>query len=372
MDLLAGYSSSDDDDEEKEKESTNTSTAPPAPAISQRSKRMISLAAVLPRHIFDQLTESQVKGKNDDNDYDDDSDSDFDDEKARDASKLTAPNTSAPSLSSSSQRDVGLSSLLSALHAAPTNKPIFQPKANTTNTIAMNTISEPLGAAFLATETSVTRRSKQEQSEDTNSMIQDIHQISSIPSSTTPSKPRVSVMAAPRLRNAAPAAAQANDHNIHTAMFPPPPPPPPPPPLSSTAFTTTTFHNSLDENPAANATTRKRSRKELERALRQGQLDHVLEHVTLDASSEQYVNDHTNFMPAPEEQPVYGIKVAPTALYDPSQGAVSVDKRSSGRGKNQIHHVMAAAAQLERQRAREGNKTNSNNTRVNAKQKYGW
>jgi hypothetical protein len=117
-------------------------------------------------------------------------------------------------------------------------------------------------------------------------------------------------------------------------------------------------------------TSRKRSRKEMERALRHGNLDAVMDDSQF-VSLEQSQPD--SYTPQPETYavPQYGIRVAATAMYDPSQGA-AVTGVKKGRGKNQINHLMASAANLELQRARQGNSNIGKMHRANAKQKYGW
>jgi hypothetical protein len=74
---------------------------------------------------------------------------------------------------------------------------------------------------------------------------------------------------------------------------------------------------------------------------------------------------------------VHGVKVAPTAMYDPSDGQAVVETSIYGvkREMNQINQLMASAANLEQQRtqgiggtANQAGKTH----RANAKSKYGW
>jgi hypothetical protein len=75
--------------------------------------------------------------------------------------------------------------------------------------------------------------------------------------------------------------------------------------------------------------------------------------------------------------PTHGVKVAPTAMYDPSAGQAVVGS-SAARGTNQINQLMASAANLEQQRTQGmGAGAGANNQagkthRANAKHKYGW
>lgn len=136
---------------------------------------------------------------------------------------------------------------------------------------------------------------------------------------------------------------------------------------------------------------KKRSRQELERALRQGNVQVLKDpsHAFLvDVQSLQQA-DPTEYAPEAEsaheaslrQSQQHGIRVAPTLMYDASTGtAESVvvgpegGPKLKGRGKNQIHHVVAAAAQLEMQRARQNPSSSGSGSthRVNAKAKYGW
>ena len=161
--------------------------------------------------------------------------------------------------------------------------------------------------------------------------------------------------------------------------------------------TTTTFGAATEavSNVSQQHNTKKRSRQELERALRQGNV-HVLQdpslslafqvdvHSLQQADPAEYApNSETANEEALRQSQQHGIRVGPTLMYDASTGAAEKfvagadgGPRLKGRGKNQIHHVVAAAAQLEMQRARQnlpGASSSSGSThRANAKAKYGW
>jgi hypothetical protein len=142
--------------------------------------------------------------------------------------------------------------------------------------------------------------------------------------------------------------------------------------------------SSLDqEEPLVQETraSRKRSRKDLERVLRQGNLSAAFDLPSSNTAgtTPPFVSLHQAhpeaYTPDPETYavPTHGIRVAPTAMYDASAGTAVIGTNNS-RGKNQIHQLLASAASLELQRARglgtEKGKASSH--RANAKTKYGW
>ncbi|GAX20097.1 hypothetical protein FisN_18Lh035 [Fistulifera solaris] len=116
-------------------------------------------------------------------------------------------------------------------------------------------------------------------------------------------------------------------------------------------------------------TNRKRSRRDMEKALRKGDFQTLqVTHYVEQANPDAYVPD-----PETYAVPQHGIKVVPTAMYDPKAGTATNLAAGKGRGKNQIHHLMASAANLELQRARGmAGTSNASSHRANAKQKYGW
>ncbi|GKY90384.1 hypothetical protein MPSEU_000012400 [Mayamaea pseudoterrestris] len=422
MDLLDGYSSSDDESKKTQtrKEAERKSTADeavvptkgavnaspsnlPATAVTnKKGKKLISLAAVLPRHIIDQLTQSQVKGN------DDDDDDDSDDE----AGRPLARHDSKQDLSSSTsmrqphvQRDPELSSLLSELNAAPKNKYMAAPssKQKSDRDATKNNQSESLGAAFMTATTTVERKSLKESGEqavysvhdeaaakvgnDTGSDSLPVDTDEAPPMDGPPSPAPQTMNAAAGVRSFRPAAVMRVSAAPRAAMQVDPDPP------TGGSSNVSSYHeyaqsdyNDDDDDAATdngndafhssndNNNPRKRSRKELERALRHGHLDAVETDLSLQANDpSEYHPSAASLSAAPPSQ--LGIHVAPTQMYDPSAGAVTAGQ-SRGRGKNQINHVMAAAAQLEEHRRqqyqREGASGAAKSYRANAKQKYGW
>lgn len=449
MDLLADYDSSSDDDNDHQSDNKNSSVvlhdknkSTQQPAVwtvdsSHRGdsndqttralnlsetkktkqqkklrsgKKILSLTAVLPQHILDQLTKSQVrsgggggKGTNvakgtDENDYDsdeEDSDTPFHHPNAQ--PKQAQPNHAS--------KDEGLASLLSELHAAPTAGSFSSSSQKNASGEQKSTI---IGQEFLRTTTVVeTRRRLDTNADRGSSVIRDIH--------SEPTRQEVQIKRPPEAGanavsppSAQPILAKPNEiipPAIRRPVLAAPPvvrphaTSPPVPPSEPAPATTATFY----EEPAASAappttvTTsearkqNKRSRQEMERALRQGNISILHE----SSSSSQTGGGSIISMQAPAPHlhaaevnaaaasvPIvqHGIKVVPTAVYDPSLGqAVPMvggkgpAGRGKGSGKNQIHHVMAAAANFELQRAQASARGRGGNAhRANAKQKYGW
>ena len=332
MDLLDYGSSSDEEDADKKKAAAPPAAAvasapksilkkPPAaaaakpPATEKLKKKILSLQAVLPPHILQQLTQSQVQGDNEEDDEDDDED-----------------DWKAPASSSPTAAKQGIHSFLSELQqSAPTK--------NTSN----HKSSSKLGAAFLSTTTVVTQKSD---------AVRDIHGEAPV-EETSVTKP--AVQAAPK-QLAPPAVVPAT-----SAVDVPATMPPPPQPTAAASSTTTT----------AAAVPSKRQRQEMERLLRQGQFDAALTN-----------SQNTIAMAQPASlQPTDGasqavdttglIRHTATPLYQASQGQAVVGHGGAGRGKNQIHHLLANAASLDLARARGlvGKNTGKKNT---GKRKYGW
>jgi hypothetical protein len=182
---------------------------------------------------------------------------------------------------------------------------------------------------------------------------------------------------------------------------------------TTTATTTTTTIKS-----------KKRHRQELENALRNGNVDAIADHAphtinttivsisgadpTFYQPQLNHVIDHPNIT-STNSTPT-AMNVVPTSRYDPSTGQTIhvmtnknggayrgggddddfnnnyhdhaslggiISKLPTGRGKNQINHLLANAVALERHRQQQqsfqtSSSTNAKSYRANAKQKYGW
>jgi hypothetical protein len=70
----------------------------------------------------------------------------------------------------------------------------------------------------------------------------------------------------------------------------------------------------------------------------------------------------------------HGIRVVPTTHFNPGAGMTAVSTEISGkhRGKHQPNALLASAASLESQRARNPTSQKMSSHRATAKRKYGW
>jgi hypothetical protein len=361
MDLLGGYGSDGSDGSS----SSSGDDAPPLPPKhqappprtksipvptpkSKRGKKLVSLHAVLPAHILEQLTKGSAE-------YDD-----SDDEEA-------VSTTAKPSNHRTvKHHDSGFSSFLSDLNAAPTTKLI-----GGKTTLESTKKQETLGSAFLTSETVVVSRSKLSEvvdihgSNNKHMVVETVHDDDDnddaqdhkeIPRQQHNSPrvffPRASV---PRptaaLRVAAPP-------NFFT-------------PLSLTPSTYP--QEPIMDEPTPNDPSRldkKRSRKEMEKALRSGNFSGISgDNVqTLDTTADA----NTYIAPAQQEAPRHNVKVAPVRMYDTKAGTdvLGASVSSKAKGKNQVNHLMAAAAAFELKESQGMFQVKSH--KANAKRKYGW
>ena len=424
MDLLSGYGSSSSDDENDRKGTSAAAAAAAVPAkqqeleagaayaafaatksdketdasaSSRKGRKILSLASVLPQHILDQLTKSQVQG---DQLSDDDDNAGGDDNNA----SRVKTTTSATTTQLQAQQK-GLSSFLSDLHnVAPTgaatsaqpalrqNPPLSTTQASSKKATLSNK-RQRMGEAFLqSTTTTATVSSK--------NAVRDIHaEVVEVQHKTTAAATNTGVIGVTnKLKDPPPpAAATVPPSFVAAAPFlpavaaPPHPHQEAPRPATDSAYplppetTAPPTTSSVDHRSSS----RKRSRRELQRALRQGDLSALPdsnndnEYGQIAMLQQQAPNAH---VPAETYAPPltsHGIRVAPTAMYDPHAGqavvvgATTTEQTKGGggrmlRGKNQIHQLMASAAQLELQRARAPTSSSSSSHRANAKTKYGW
>lgn len=469
MDLLQYESSSDDDDDGHETLPTvvagpaagpKAATTPPAATAasvstssksktvrSKRGKKVLSLQAVLPQHILEQLTKSQVRSQlaaaaDSDDDDDDDSSDDGDNGDYANAQKRKAfknDQKKKPATATAvaikkaahvvgAKADAGISSFLSELHAAPvitaagpvprlsSSLSYKPPSSSSAAASSVKKLHQPMGAAFLSA-TTVTVSTSINNKSNTTSNVRDIHgeesstssemmlhQTSDVNKKATRKQlpapapaPQLQepsssmnknstntgmglrlpvVMAAPRVR-AAPAIAVSAMMKSQQQQEQP-------------ATAGTSSHVQEQHEPAATAEalqkSGKRSRKEMERLLRHGQLDDaVMMKDTGMTCMDQAAPDQYAQHNAPEGEMVdssliqqHGVRVVPTPMYDASSGQ-TVKGIGGARGKNQISHLLQSAASLELSRARDAaSSTASSSTqigktnRANAKRKYGW
>jgi hypothetical protein len=408
MDLLGNYSSSDNDDDSSDSE---RSRSPPTPltqkvglkpgtfapslsnrhspvaapkatkaVVNKRGKKLVSLHSVLPPHFLEQLTKSEAMGSFDD----DDDDSSLDETKDR----KPAAKTSAAGGGSAASQDEGIANFLSALNSAKTSS-VTTTKSSTTNNLkkAAPPSSSNLGAAFLAVTSTTTTRKKKDGSQSTTA--------------TTTSAQGDEHRATPTVLEQQQQAAQGHTSPSHytplslsprTAFRPfrngaavaaaPPVPlsaaPSAPPPLPAATASAFTQPNPSAATAAAAPTTygNKRSQKrQLQKALRAGQLDEALSSTySAGAATVTHLDQAEPTAYVPQEEtyavPTHGVRVAATQMYNPKAGSNVQADLNRVKGKNQINHLMASAANFELQQARSGQIKNSQ--RAGAKRKYGW
>jgi len=421
MDALDGYgssSSSDDDDNEHETASRGgaaaaarsnrttaaaAATAQPATAPVNHQKRssntsniahgkkILSLASVLPPHILERLTRAGGGGGGDDDSGSSDDSSSDDDKNHSDAKKKpTSQNKAkASSRNISNTTDPGISSLLSDLRKARPEHDGGKSSGgvvSTTRKPPPPQQQQPLGAAFLTSVTTTVNKSSVgvrniHDNDDAETKESDLgtqkQSTTTISLERQPaSKPAVSTSLFTRI-NAAP--------GIHAA-----------PPQSSSrasrpdATSQTNYHSqappSSQSNPTNNnnnTNTRRsssRSKKEMERALRQGKVSEVFHS---GQTQRLQAVDPTAYTPTATAAPAASastVRNVPTQMYDPATGQTVTlsssqqqqqQQLSHHKGKNQINQLLSQAAHLEQQRLQQP-PTGAKMHRANAKRKYGW
>lgn len=160
--------------------------------------------------------------------------------------------------------------------------------------------------------------------------------------------------------------------------------------IDSAPSSVSTFDDTNNPPPShsesISATDRKRTRREMERELRHGNVSAVDEYCEQSNIRYEPVYDGSKYMPPPLNSTVIknqvGVKVVPVSIYDPAVGATvqTIGGHKGSSRSNQINHLLSSAANLEMQRVRTaeaavtGTSNSSANTkhRANAKRKYGW
>ena len=379
MEHLLDYGSSSSDEEDDKNKSVAAPTAAPAAARQPpaslktkpppttreniKGKKILSLQAVLPAHILAQLTQSQVRGGGGDDDDDEEED------------EWTPNHHRKPDPSiQKSGTDAGIDSFLSDLHqsAPAATKPVLVSNSAGSNSAKHNSSSSKLGAAFLSTVTTTTTS----HGADATNAVRDIHgestssvlqekkeeqqkEMESKGAMKPPPAVKPFLNSVPRPSRATPASARTSITAAAT----------PPSRETEESSTPRAMAASNNNNP-------KRRRQEMERLLRQGQWDAALSPSAATSATVLEMDQPKVFQPtdgAAQNVDTMGlVRMAATSMYDPSQGQAVVGK-DAGRGKNQINHLLASAANLELARARGmAAKPGQNSHRANAKRKYGW
>jgi hypothetical protein len=414
MDLLSGYNSSDDD--ERDDHSVGlppppvSQLPPPTPSsssssvpIRKKGKKILSLSAVLPQHIWNQLTNN-----NDSDDSDDDNDAHYRNTRKKPApqsqSQSQLPKGAVPSPKDSQMGDL-LAELLSTKHSSNNSKKQPGMIAITSATHAP-TSSTILGAAFTTFETTTTVIQKK------NAQVEDIH------GAPTKEQPQASEPTVPSATASAPKTTTATVTSGNTTTKPPTvkaasaPVAAPPRPLARVlaptiraapivrAAPTTSYQHALphyqqqqqqyENNPTSTQQQQqqqppqissKKAKRQLQTMLRQGNLSQV--------SAQAYelqAPDTTNTFSLPDvggnattaSLDSHGVRVVPTQTW--AQGSASVSTTISGKqkSKSQLNSLMASAASLEQARAQNpisgsnSSTTKQSSFRNNAKRKYGW
>lgn len=385
---------------------TGAGTATATTAVSRRGKKLVSLHSVLPPHILGQLTKSE---------FEDDSSDEEANNHTRNQGKSGSSaenNSDSNNKKKTASQDEGIASFLSALGAAKTNKIV-----NKTSTANKGTESSKLGAAFTSfTSTTTTRKRK-----DGAITITTTNSASGKPFITIPNGPSsvssneerrtptaqgepvagggspsgytplslsprtafhpfrnsAAVSAAPSVPNVAAAAAHAPRFSAPPVVFQQQHHPPRQIPHQQQQHQ---FQSQPSPMPAPEAHYNPRSKKrQLQKALRAGQLDQALDSATSQGVSQVEQLDQarpTEYVPQSETYavPAHGVRVAATEMYNPKAGTTTTADAAaiSKKGKNQINALMASAATFELQQARGGPAGKSNSQRTGAKKKYGW
>lgn len=360
MDLLDGYGSDDssegDTTDRESQRITKSITQPPlTSSITKHGKRLISLHAVLPPHLFDMLT----KGGDDSDDDDDE------------PTRVPKMPEVKPSHHNKRGADAGLTSLLSELGCVP--KTAGSDITSTTTTTTTTLKPEKMGLAFLQAQTSVLSRANQAEvldvhkervenirvDDDDNQIVanESVSLVNASKQQPPISRVHLSVPRPSALRTPVQAALLATTDGVSDACAPYTIPEP-------------EDQNELIDQSVDPRLGKKKSRREIEKALRSGDLDAVdgsVEFQTLDTEPSVYVLDQ----PATTTQNRSGVRIAPVAMYDTKAGKDVLGAGVSGKAKskNQINFLMASAAAFE---ANEAQKTRVKTQRANAKRKYGW
>ena len=376
MDLLGGYgsddtsSSSDEDTTPAAPPSTVSPYHPPSSAVASlnssepvessrrtRGKRLVSLHAVLPPHILNQLTKGAASGG-----------MDSDEEEEEVANRPTQDSKRHTTVIG---KDEGLSSFLSELKSAPTTT--FRGGGAAEKKPSS---SEPLGRAFTTTQTVVVSRTKGEEVMDVHAKqpepaLQSNHSESERdPETTTKPLAYAGRPAAPRPSSSVNVPRPGtSSHPIVSAPLPAPLP------TMMTEqprqqFSQYQLEPDEEESKIDPRLAKKRSRKEMEKALRAGNLDALQGVATVEAEASVYIPQEETY-----RVPTSGItKVAPVSMYDPKAGSDVMQVGATGkqRGKHQINTLLASAASLELQRARAIGTSGGKSKRADAKRKYGW
>jgi len=385
-----------------------TSTAKPVEQIklttaepNKKAKKLLSLAAVLPQEVFAQL--SRTVAEHDNIQSDDDEDDEYSDDYERhNNSEYHKNNIKLPKIAATGNprkleqgggRGGGkFSALLSDLHSTRSKGDMMKKKSTNNKAFVHNKSESPVNQTSCLTDdlTNVTFEVMKKVGSNNSKKMVNNNDETTAPNITnrtegiaskasmskniasaarpplTASVPRV--VAAPRVCAAPQVVVKAS-------------------PQPTDGLIQETLSSSQASNPymqpgqeyqdnimtLVEESEKKLSRKEIEKALRAGNLGIVEQQVgttSLKSSIPDY--DVSEAIKAVEDSKKGTIKVAPVAMYDASAGeAVSTFKvRGIHKARHQIHHLAQSAAALETQIAQQ--RITKSNSRADAKRKYGW
>jgi hypothetical protein len=393
MDLLGGYNSDDSSGSEASQAPTATavvskpvvnSNKPSAPRQGEskalkKGRRLVRLNAVLPPEILDRL----AKGASSESDSDSNSDNQG---KRRSAKAQEAVKMTRKKKPENSATDKGLNSLLTDLNGFAVNNT----RANTTGA------NEILGMAFMKVSTSVVRKKRDD------ALFVDIHGTSTVApiSIEVESKKKqeiivedsnISAREVETLPSTTEATKPSRSSSARLQYNVPRPSPIPPSGLSAGMKRPLNDASELAQHQHQLAETqqqspqqqkpRKRSKKELEKALRAGNFDSINEYTQkIDSVNYANPNEHQYLASSGAGEDSTGgsqFRTSGMERYVPTEGTSIRESGLSGKmkGKHQIHSLVSNAAKLEadqRRMAAMGTASRGKSNREGAKKKYGW
>ncbi|KAG7337566.1 hypothetical protein IV203_019821 [Nitzschia inconspicua] len=450
MDLLSGYDSNSDDSDgdsnqsppnqsniipstgktiisahvtNKSNNTTKPSTEMPSKKDKKRGKKILKLAAVLPEHIWNQLTgvaAATAEGEDTDDDEENNNTKDENDlatKQQQPPPQQQKPNNQHQALTSDLQSFLQELSQSKASTAASILSSKAKEKNESTTILRVHEEQEectinsddhaaaagatscqdqqPLGFAFLSSTVQTTRRKRNSQNED----VQDIHAGSATTTAITskPSQaskgtddpvraksnklqsnevPRPTASRSGLLRPAAPLTSHSafydTNHHHHQQKQQQQAPPATNNHMLQSACTTPA--SAAGSNKASKKLSRKR---QMEQLLRAGKIHEFEGDHDIDGEAHIYIPPGAEAAAGPSYQ-AHGVRVVPTTQYNVGAGTTVASTDISGRQRNkhQLNSLLASAASLEAHRMQNPHlgtaSRSSSQHRASAKHKYGW
>ena len=404
MDLLAAYNSDSDSDNGEgtldaapamssstlpvaQNETTGKAVQAPGKSANEasaskakkRGKKMLKLSAVLPEHIWNQLTGAATGGDGFDADSSggEESDNDVDDgtkkKAAKKAGKPHKPLDFSSSSTTATAKDSGLQSLMQELSrskAAASAAETSERSPPMSREETKSAESESLGFAFVTSTVETTKRKRSGKEE-----VRDIHASTAATASEAPPSPKssaplpVSTISRPTVsrtvpyRPAAPLPVGNRNAAPATATYP-------------TAPASQSFSGPATNSHGGGGKKKLSRKRQMEQMLRAGKLDQVEGDHVVEGVASTYQPSEFDSGPSYNS---HGVRVVPTSSYNVSTGSTTASTEVTGRQRNkhQLNSLLASAASLEAQRAQNphlsARSTGSGSShRATAKRKYGW